>query len=250
MVQTVQNVVTWLKSWFYEKSEVYAKSETYSKSEVNSQLANKLNSNLTTANKMLVTDSNGNVVLDNLPSFNAIEVVETLPSASSSTMGKLYIINENSQVNVYYTQNNNGTYSWHEMDTDILDDLSIDWSDVQNNPFANTTPSSFSSSSHMHGNITSDGKIGTSASKIITTGTGGVLQASSSIPVARVIDSNAHVNIGTSANTLQSAINTGIDTALSNKENKGNCITSIELVPKSTDSTGAIKLYYGDEPTS
>ena len=244
MVQTVQNVVTWLKSWFYEKSEVYAKSETYSKSEVNSQLANKLNSNLTTANKMLVTDSNGNVVLDNLPSFNAIEVVETLPSASSSTMGKLYIINENSQVNVYYTQNNNGTYSWHEMDTDILDDLSIDWNDVQNKP------PTFTPASHTHGNISNDGKIGTSANKIITTGTGGVLQASSSIPVARLSDSNAHVNIGTSANTLQSAINTGIDTALSNKENKGNCITSIELIPKSTDSTGAIKLYYGDEPTS
>ena len=31
---------------------------------------------------------------------------------------------------------------------------------------------------HVHGNITSDGKIGSSSGKIITTGTGGVLQAS------------------------------------------------------------------------
>lgn len=244
MVEIVEDVVTWLKSWFYDKTEVYAKSETYTKNEVDTALGNKLNSNLTTANKMLVTDNTGNVVLDDLPSFNAIEVVATLPTASASTMGKLYIISENSKVNVYYTTQTAFSYSWHKMDTDILDDLSIDWADIQNKP------STFTPASHTHGNISNDGKIGTSSNKIITTGTDGVLQASNNIPVTQVLDPNAHANIGTSANAFQSAINTGIDTALSNKENKGSCITSIELVPKSQDNTGAIKLYYGDEPTS
>ena len=37
------------------------------------------------------------------------------------------------------------------------------------------------------------------------------------------------------------------DTLLNGKVDNGDAVTSIELVPKSQDSTGAIKLYYGDE---
>ena len=33
MVKEIKNVVTWLKNWFYDKTEVYAKSETYTKEE-------------------------------------------------------------------------------------------------------------------------------------------------------------------------------------------------------------------------
>lgn len=250
MVEIVEDVVTWLKSWFYDKNEVYAKSETYTKNEVDTALGNKLNSNLTTANKMLVTDNTGNIVLDDLPSFNAIEVVATLPTASASTMGRLYIINENSQVNVYYTENNNGTYTWHEMDTDILDDLSIEWNDVQHKP------PTFTPASHTHGNISNDGKVGTNtyANKILVTGSGGVVTIASTISTLSILEAVAHTNIGTQASTTQAGINTAIDVVIGNlktgKQDKGDCITSIELVPKSTDSTGAIKLYYGDEPTS
>ena len=35
---------------------------------------------------------------------------------------------------------------------------------------------------------------------------------------------------------------------ISGKVDVGDAVTSIELIPKTTDSTGAIKLYYGDEP--
>lgn len=47
---------------------------------------------------------------------------------------------------------------------------------------------------------------------------------------------------------------TEINTQMANKENKGNCITSIELVPKGNDSSaddynGVIRLYCGDEPS-
>ena len=250
-MEIVQDVVTWLKSWFYDKTEVYAKSETYTKNEVDTALGNKLNSNLTTANKMLVTDNTGNVVLDDLPSFNAIEVVATLPTASASTMGKLYIISENSKVNVYYTTQTSLTYSWHKMDADILDDLSINWNDVQNKP------STFTPSSHTHGNITDDGKVGTNtyANKILVTGSGGVVTIASTISTLSILEAVAHTNIGTQASTTQAGINNAIDTAigginttLNGKQDVGDCITSIELVPKSQDSSGAIKLYYGDEP--
>lgn len=41
---------------------------------------------------------------------------------------------------------------------------------------------------------------------------------------------------------------TQIDTQIASKQDVGDCITSIVLVPKSSDNTGAIRLYYGDEP--
>lgn len=262
-MKEIKDVVTWLKNWFYDKTEVYTKNETYGKSEVDTALNGKLNKNLTTANKNLVTDGSGDVILEdkpiipdisgkidtagtglsksgttlnhsnsitaltpatlkkiaydaqghitgtadpttnditdgtahsnigssanatqstinglidteigNLKSIKAIEVVQTLPTAGADTMGKLYIINEGTQVNVYYTQNNGGTYTWHEMDTDILDDLSIDWGDIENNPFDQSTPASFATAGHQHGNLTNDGKLTTSISstnKIVVT---------------------------------------------------------------------------------
>ena len=102
-----------------------------------------------------------------LEGIDAIQVVQTLPTASASTMNRLYIINESSNVNVYYTEENNGSYAWHKMDTDILDDLSIEWADIQNKP------SSFTPSSHTHGNISNDGKVTTTGtnngSMLVTT---------------------------------------------------------------------------------
>lgn len=84
--------------------------------------------------------------IGNLQSIKAIEVVTTKPTASASTMGKLYIVSENSKVNVYYTeeeQSSQGTYeySWHKMDTDILDEFSIAWSDVTYKPSWEATTS-------------------------------------------------------------------------------------------------------------
>ena len=43
----------------------------------------------------------------------------------------------------------------------------------------NNIPASFTPSSHVHGNLTNDGKIGTTANKPLITGTGGVVQAGS-----------------------------------------------------------------------
>lgn len=220
--------------------------------------------------------------IGNLQSIKAIEVVSTKPTASADTMNKLYIVAETvsgvQKVNVYYTKQTGSTYEWVKLDDNILDELSIDWSEIENNPFSSSTPTSFANASHTH-----------SASD--------------------VSDANAHSNIATSANASQQAINTAIDnqigyvyTSLDNKAPKGHAtslttygvgtsssyghnkvinnlttsshldgnslsayqgyvlkglvdnlesgvITSIVLVPKNTDANGKIIFYTGDEPT-
>ena len=134
----------------------------------NSETYNNLGNNLTT--QKLINDAI-NTKIGELTNINAVEVVATKPTASASTMGKLYIISENSKVNVYYTKQSGSSYSWQKMDTDILDELSINWSEIQNKP------TSFPPETHNHSQY----------------------------------------------------------------------VTSIALVPKSSDNTGAIRLYYGDE---
>jgi len=227
--------------------------------------------------------------IGNLSSIKAIEVVSTLPTASSSTMGRLYIISENSKINVYYTITDGNNFEWHKMDSDILDDLSIDWSDIDNNPFSNKQPSDFANATHNH-----------TKSQIT--------DFSHTHNTNELTDPNAHTSIGTYVNSTQTTINTKIEEAIDNIETvelakrkvfyvdyidlpqgtsdwgyeemyivnygnewrlyywkevsspyshfdfkyitlsqKGDSITSIELVPKSDDSTGAIRLYYGDE---
>lgn len=353
MAIEITNMVSWLKNWFYDKTEVYKKEETYSKTEMDTALGTKLNKNLTTANKMLVTGNTGdveladkpvipdvsgfidtagaglsksgttlnhsnsvtaqssavfkkikfdgqghitgianveandipthphitdqiielaslsnigtssgasqlqvnnaiNTAIGNLQSIKAIEVVSTLPTASASTMGKLYIISENSKINVYYTEENNGSYSWHKMDADILDELSIDWSEIENNPFSSSTPSSFANASHTHGNITNEGTItqsytGYDITYFLTVNTSDKIVKARHLRSWTISNANALSNIGTSANASQESINTAIDTIIGNLQSS--TITSISLVPKSTDANGKIIFYTGDEPS-
>lgn len=230
-----------------------------------------------------------NTVIGNLQSIKAIEVVSTKPTASASTMGKLYIVSENSKVNVYYTERSgtspNYTYTWKKMDADILDELVVNWSDVQNKP------STFTPSSHTHGNINNDGTIDlnhavTDYRFAMPVSAELNLQSNKyeiklgGFSVEAIADENAHSNIGSSANATQKAINTAIDTALGNKlsatkvtswssttsdsnvpseklvkdsldtkASASDVITSISLVPKSTDANGKIIFYTGDEPS-
>ena len=64
----------------------------------------------------------------------AIKVVTDKGTASADTMDKLYIEVSNDSADVYYTTKSGNTYSWHKMDDDILDNLSIEWSDIQHKP--------------------------------------------------------------------------------------------------------------------
>ena len=429
MVKEIKNVVTWLKNWFYDKTEVYAKSETYTKEEVNTALGNKVNVAQGSGNsdKNVVTNSSGNIttepkvsagsglslsnanqmshsnsvtalttssakkikhdaqghitettnlygadipvsstdatklntalgnkidsagtglsksgttlnhsnsvtaqssavfkkitydgqghitgtanvassdlpshthVADNvydedfemyenigakqgsqchinykideaigeLQSIKAIEVVSTKPTASADTMGSLYIVSENSKVNVYYTKRTgtspNYTYTWQKMDTDILDELSINWSDIQNNPFSSASPSDYASSTHSHGIITSDGNCsGTTIDSAVSSFLGvnpttNAIGRYSKLSETHIKSEYAYSNIGTSANATQQNINSAINVKIGDiNTSLNNRITSIALVPKGSDPTadaynGVIRLYYGDEPSS
>ena len=100
-----------------------------------------------------------NTKLGELSGIEVIKVVSDKGTASASTMNKLYIEVGANSTDVYYTVKSgtspNFTYSWNKMDTDILDDLSIDWSNINN------IPSSFTPSSHTHGYIQNGGTLKT-----------------------------------------------------------------------------------------
>lgn len=167
-----------------------------------------------------------NTTIGDLKSFKVIEVVSSKPTASASTMNKLYIVSENGKVNVYYTKQSgsgsSATYSWQEMDTAILDDLSVSWNDITGKP------STFTPTNHTH---TITNNVNDTNNILVPNGADyTVIKNTSGQPVPLDL-------------ILQA-----FGSTISNKQNKGECITSIALVPKSTDATGAIKLYYGDEP--
>lgn len=190
-------------------------------------------------------------LLGQLSSIKAIEVVATKPTASASTMGKLYIINEDSKINVYYTEQtgtgSSASYNWHKMDTDILDELSIAWNDITNKP------STFTPSSHTHGNISNDGKLGFTSGNILITTTNGLITSVTNLPASKVSDASAYTHIGTSANATQSAINTAIDTALGGKGavtddvdwtySSNGFTNGVKLVDKTTNADGRITLH-------
>lgn len=110
--------------------------------------------------------------------------------------------------------------------------------------------------SHTHGNLTNDGKVGTASGKIITTTTGGAITASDSITKSMisdfpttmtpsshthgtgdVSDTSAYTNIGSSANATQKTINDKINTALGNKANSSNVYTKSETYTQSEITT-------------
>ena len=190
-----------------------------------------------------------NQTIDNaigyLSSIKAIEVVSTRPTASIITMGKLYIISESNKVNVYYTEENNGSYSWHKMDADILDELSIAWNDITDKP------STFTPSNHTHGNISNDGKITTRDGNvlgyryypIIALDDGSLIQGH--IQTGHIYDSFGRTNIGTSANSSLTTIMTAIDTALGNKANTSD-LGAVALSNSYDDLDDLPTLFTGD----
>ena len=189
-------------------------------------------------------------LIGNLTGAEIIKVVTTLPTASASTMNALYLLSSNNQYDIYITVENNGSYAWEKLDDDVLSDLSIDWSDIEN------IPSSFTPSSHTHGQITNDGKITSTAISVASGDNILITDASDSSVVKRVATilsshmkhSSALANIGTSANATQSTINTNINTKLGTKAEKSQVIDwdTLTFVAKSDDDTGAITFDYLD----
>lgn len=262
MATIVKDIVNWLKQWYYTEAEVdtlVGGLQTQINNKADSTTVSSLSTTVgTKADKTggvaQITDANAHTnigtsanatqgaintaidsVIGSLSNIRAIQIVSSLPTASADTMGKLYIISENSKINVYYTEQSGSSYSWHKMDADILDELTISWNDVQDKP------SSFTPSSHTHGQVTNDGKITSTAVTVASGDNIVITDASDSSKVKRVAnllashikDGTAHSNIGSSANDSQATINTSIDTALGNKAN------SSDLTGKA-DKTGAL----------
>lgn len=173
-----------------------------------------------------------NTLLGTLSNMDFLVFTTDKGTATADKMGKLYIVNENSKVNFYYVKQTgtgtSATYDWEKMDANILDELIVNWSDIQNNPFSNASPSDYATSTHTHGQVTNDGKI-TSTEVTVASGDNIVItDASDSNKIKRVatllashiIDGNAYSNIGTLSYEKQININQSIDTALGNKISK------------------------------
>lgn len=96
---------------------------------------------------------------------------------------------------------------------------------------------------HVHGNISSDGKIGSSADKIVVTGVNGALETVESVNADHIIDDTAYTNLETPANSNQSIINAAIDSELGSiddvYEKKSNKVTSLSRLSTDTEYPSA-----------
>lgn len=192
-------------------------------------------------------------IIGNLTGAEIIKVVTTLPTASASTQNALYLLSDDGQYDIYITTESSGSYSWEKLDDDVLSDLSIDWSDIQNKP------STFTPSSHSHGYINNDGTI-SSATVVFSPYNRPLIKDHSddkvkagATPTQYVLDSSAYSNIGSSPASTQYVINGLIDTAignintsLSDKASKSEVIDwdTLTFVAKADDETGAITFDY------
>lgn len=134
-----------------------------------------------------------NTAIGTLKGVNFIEITSNKGTASSSTMGKLYLVAEDNKIGVYYTEEDNGTYSWSKFEDIILEDVSIAWNDITNKP------DSFTPASHTHGNLTNDGKVGTESGKPLITTTGGAVTAGAFGTTAGTFAEGNHTHDMTSA---------------------------------------------------
>ena len=143
-------------------------------------------------------------------SVDLIEIAQSLPAASSSTMNKLYLVAEATSqthdayevfVTVRTGSSPNYSYAWEKVDTARVD------------------LSGYSLTSHTHGDITSDGKIGSTSGKPIITTTSGKLTTGAFGTSSGQFAEGNHTHSGyTSSSDVDSQIDAALDaitTALS-----------------------------------
>ena len=106
--------------------------------------------------------------LSAISTIDLITLVDSLPTASASTMNKLYLKPEATSASfdtyeIYITVRTGSvgsySYAWEKVDICRID------------------LSGYSTTSHTHGNISSDGKVGTASGKPLITTTGGAVSA-------------------------------------------------------------------------
>lgn len=119
-----------------------------------------------------VINSAINDKLASIASIDLITVVSNLPTASADTMNQLYLVAEptsetDDNYQIYITvrtgSSPNYSYNWEKVDTARID------------------LSGYSTTSHGHGNITSDGKVGSNANYFVYTTTNGAVTSKQKI---------------------------------------------------------------------
>lgn len=172
MASVIKDVVTWLKQWYYTESEVDTligglQSQINNKADAsdlsgkadktngasqitdsNASSYTNISTSLTNASTQQEINSAINTKIGTLMGVDWIVVVSTLPTASASTMGKLYLVaisgSGDNNFKEYVTVEQSGAYSWEKLGEISGSGLSVDWSDITNKP------SSFTPSSHTH----------------------------------------------------------------------------------------------------
>ena len=272
MATVIKDVVTWLKQWFYTESEVdtitgglqtqinnKADTSTVNNKGDKSNGANQITDNNSANYTNIGTLSAGatqqtinnaiNTKIGTLMEADWIVIVSTLPTASASTMGKLYLVpitgaSGGNKFTEYITVEDSGSYDWEKLGEISGSGLSVDWADIT------SKPSTFTPSDHTHGAITNDGKLDSTSvtynypnDKIVIKASGydGALKPVSQLPCSILLDTTAHPNIGTNAYVSQSAINLAIDSVLGGKASKSEALgTTITLVNKGETNEGCI----------
>lgn len=139
----------------------------------------------TSANSSLTTIMTAiDTKLGELVDINFVTVVQTLPTASASTMGKIYLVpitgSGTNNYAEYVTVKDGSTYSWEKFGEVSGSGLSVDWSDIT------SKPSTYPPSSHTHNNISNDGKVtatGTNGGNLVVTNSSNQVIVESSINV-------------------------------------------------------------------
>ena len=178
MATVIKDMVNWLKQWFYTESEVDTligglqtqinnKADTTTVSALDtavqgkadksggaaqitdSNSANYSNIGSLSANATQQTINNAiNTKIGTLMDLDWIVVVSSLPTASQSTMGKLYLVaisgSSDNNFKEYITVKSGSTYSWEKLGEISGSGLSVDWNDIT------SKPSTFPPSSHTH----------------------------------------------------------------------------------------------------
>ncbi|MBQ2654072.1 MAG: hypothetical protein IJF83_10990 [Methanobrevibacter sp.] len=91
--------------------------------------------------------------ITDFPVLEFVVITDNKPTASEDTMNRLYIVSENNKVNAYYSVENNNSYSWKQLDEDILDNITIptDVADLTDNNDTAFTPKEHS---HSYNDLT------------------------------------------------------------------------------------------------
>ena len=122
---------------FYRKSEIDTQNAT-----LNNQIDKKENR----LNKVTsLSDSSTDVqypsakavydAINAMPNSDFIEITSDKGVASASTMGKFYIEIINDETNIYYTEENDDSYSWRKFNDDLFSNLTVHWDDIKDAPY-------------------------------------------------------------------------------------------------------------------